>query len=125
MTVVDSGCGSGRYTIRFSRIVDTPLRNQPALSPVSGNFEVEEFLSYRRKPVTETVAPRIEEILEEWKTRTTPKQRVTGTRVHRQLMEEGKWVGITTEREYLREKKRKQYGGIHSSGLPSRGLRSG
>jgi hypothetical protein len=27
MTVVDSGCGSGRYTIRFSRIVDTPLRN--------------------------------------------------------------------------------------------------
>ena len=62
----------------------------------------------RKKPVTDKVAPRIEEILEEWKKRTTKKQRVTGTRLHRQLVEEGKRVGITTVREYLREKKRKQ-----------------
>ena len=62
----------------------------------------------RKQPVLDKVVPRIEEILEEWKSRTTAKQRVTGTRVHRQLVEEGKVVGITTVREYLREKKRKQ-----------------
>ncbi|MCP6727514.1 MAG: hypothetical protein KJI69_05900 [Patescibacteria group bacterium] len=58
----------------------------------------------REKPVTDKVVPRIEEILEEWKLRTTPKQRVTGTRVHRQLVEEDYQVGITTVREYLLKK---------------------
>lgn len=57
--------------------------------------------------VAEAVAPRIEQILEEWEPRTTSKQRLTGTRVHRQLLEEGYEVGITTVRKYLREKRRK------------------
>jgi hypothetical protein len=56
----------------------------------------------------EMVAPRIEEILLEWRERTTAKQRITGTRVHRQLVEEGYEVGITTVRDYLREKRRKE-----------------
>ena len=47
-------------------------------------------------------------ILSEWRDRTTPKQRITGTRVHRQLVEEGYEVGLTTIRDYLREKRRKQ-----------------
>jgi transposase len=59
-------------------------------------------------PVTETVAPRIEELLEEWSGRTTPKQRITGTRIHRQLVEEGYQVGITTVRDYLRERRRQR-----------------
>ena len=59
------------------------------------------------RPVLEKVAPRIEELLEEWRGRTTAKQRVTGTRVHRQLVEEGYQVGVTTVREYLRELRRK------------------
>lgn len=62
----------------------------------------------KRAPVMEMVAPRIEEILSEWRGRTTPKQRITGTRVHRQLLEEGYEVGITTVRDYLREKRRKE-----------------
>lgn len=64
----------------------------------------------RRKPspVTEQVGPRIEEILQEWTPRTTPKQRITGTRVHRQLVEEGYEVGTTTVREYLRERRRRK-----------------
>ncbi len=61
----------------------------------------------REKPVMKKVAPRIEGLLEEWKPRTTEKQRITGSRVHRQLVEEKYRVGITTVREYLREKKRK------------------
>jgi transposase len=59
-------------------------------------------------PVMEMVAPRSEEILSEWRERTTHKQRITGTRVHRQLVEEGYEVGITTVRDYLREKRRQK-----------------
>jgi transposase len=59
-------------------------------------------------PTTEMVAPRIDELLTEWRGRTTPKQRITGTRVHRQLVEEGYEVGVTTVRNYLREKRRKE-----------------
>ena len=59
-------------------------------------------------PVMERVAPRIEELLEHWRGRTTPKQRITGTRIHRQLVEEGYQVGITTVRDYLRERRRKR-----------------
>jgi hypothetical protein len=47
-------------------------------------------------PIMEMVASRIEGLLEEWRGRTTPKQRLTGTRIHRQLVEEGYQVGITT-----------------------------
>ena len=60
----------------------------------------------RRKPVLECVAPRIDELLFEWSSRTTAKQRITGTRIHRQLREEGYEVGTTTVRTYLREKRR-------------------
>ncbi len=62
----------------------------------------------RRKPVLEKVSPRIDELLEEWRGRTTLKQRITGSRIHRQLIEEGYDVGITTVREYLREKRRQK-----------------
>lgn len=60
----------------------------------------------RSRPVFDEVKPRIDEILEEWKSRTTPKQRITGTRIHRELLKEGYKVGITLVRDYLREKRR-------------------
>lgn len=60
----------------------------------------------RARPVLETVKGRIDELLEQWSTRTTAKQRITGSRVHRQLVEEGYEVGITTVRSYLRELRR-------------------
>jgi len=59
-------------------------------------------------PVKEMVAPRIDQLLQEWRYRTTHKQRITGTRLHRQLVEEGYEVGITTVRDYLREKRRQK-----------------
>ncbi len=40
----------------------------------------------RPRPVLEDVRERIDEILQEWQTRTTGKQRITGTLVHRQLV---------------------------------------
>jgi transposase len=61
----------------------------------------------RPKPVLERAAARIDALLEEWVPRTTPKQRVTASRLHRQLREEGVEVGITTVRTYLREHRRR------------------
>ena len=54
----------------------------------------------RAAPVREGAAKRIEGVLEEWSGRTTAKQRVTGSRMHRQLVEDGFRVGITTVREH-------------------------
>jgi transposase len=62
----------------------------------------------KASPIMETVAPRIEKLLKEWRGRTTPKQRLTGTRIHRQLVEESYQVGITTIRDYLRERRRER-----------------
>lgn len=60
----------------------------------------------RSRPVLQKVSGRIEELLKEWENRTTAKQRITGTRIHQQLVEEGYEVGITTVRTYLAEKRR-------------------
>ena len=60
----------------------------------------------RAQPVLEEVRERIDEIVLEWGQRTTPKQRITGTLVHKQLLEEGCQVGSTTVRAYLAEKRR-------------------
>lgn len=60
----------------------------------------------REKPVTEKVGERIDELLVEWGRKTTAKQRITSTIIHKQLIEEGYIVGKTTIKRYLREKKR-------------------
>ena len=60
----------------------------------------------RARPVFERVAARLEELMEAWSPRTTRKQRLTGTRLHRQLVEEGHTVGVTTVRGWLREWRR-------------------
>jgi transposase len=60
----------------------------------------------RPRPTLEAVRPRLDQLLEEWSTRTTAKQRITGTRIVRQLREEGFDVGTTLVRDYLRERRR-------------------
>ena len=62
----------------------------------------------RARPVLESVAPRLEALMEEWSSRTTRKQRITGTRLHRQLVEEGFRVGSSTVRAWLREWRRQR-----------------
>lgn len=85
--------GVGRNTVRKYFKVSEPVRVERDQKP---------------SPVTEMVGPRIDELLTEWGHRTTKKQRITGTRVHRQLVEEGYQVGITTVRDYLRERRRQK-----------------
>ena len=60
----------------------------------------------RGRPVLKRVQPRLDELIEDWSKRTTKKQRLTATRLHKQLRTEGFDVGITTVRSYFREKKR-------------------
>lgn len=61
----------------------------------------------RRRPVSDRVGPAIEAVLESWAGRTTQKQRVTASRVHRELLEQGHVVGATTVKAYLAERRRK------------------
>jgi hypothetical protein len=61
----------------------------------------------RARAVTETVSARIEALLEQWVGRSPAKQRLTGSRLHQELVEEGFRVGVTTVRTYLRERRRR------------------
>ena len=79
--------GHSRNTVRKYLQESEPHRREPTAA--------------RRRPVLDRVAERIDAILEEWRPRTTAKQRITGTRIHRQLIEEGFQVGSTTVRDYL------------------------
>jgi transposase len=62
----------------------------------------------RARPVLDVVVARLSELLESWSPRTTGKQRLTATRLHRALREEGHEVGITTVRDYVREWRRQR-----------------
>jgi len=62
----------------------------------------------RPRPGLERVKDRMDALIEEWEDRTTPKQRLTGTRLHLELVREGYQVGTTLVRSYLRERKREK-----------------
>lgn len=62
----------------------------------------------RGRPRLEAVRQRLDELIEEWKGRTTAKQRLTATRLHKELRAEGYNVGVTLVQEYFREWRRKQ-----------------
>ncbi len=83
--------GVSRNTVRRYLKVSEPVREEPRR---------------RVRPVAEAAAPEIEQVLEDWDARSTRKQRVTGTRLHRELRKRGIVVGVTTVRAYLREKRR-------------------
>jgi transposase len=60
----------------------------------------------RRRPVFETVMPRLEALIEEWTPRTEGKQRLTAARLHQELRTEGFAVGRTLVQAVLRERRR-------------------
>jgi transposase len=61
----------------------------------------------RPRPVSGWVGLAIEAVLEAWRGRTTAKQRVTASRVHRELREQGHMVGTTTVKAYMAERRRR------------------
>jgi transposase len=62
----------------------------------------------RKRSIWARVQSRLEELVAEWEPRTTAKQRLTGVRLHRALLEEGYQVGLTTIHQYLRERRRQR-----------------
>jgi len=62
----------------------------------------------RQRPVWSRVQSRLEELVAEWEPRTTAKQRLTGVRLYRALVEEGYQVGLTMIYQYLRERRRQR-----------------
>ena len=62
----------------------------------------------RQRPVWAQVQSRLEELVAEWEPRTTAKQRLTGVRLYRALVEEGYQVGLTMIYQYLRERRRQR-----------------
>jgi transposase len=96
----------GQSIRRVARDMDVSRNTVRKYLKVSEPVRVE--TKPRARPVLERVAPRIDELLESWGPRTTAKQRITGSRIHRQLVEEGYGVGVTTVRGYLREKRRQR-----------------
>jgi transposase len=61
----------------------------------------------RGRLVLERVQKRMDELIGEWRERTTAKQRMIGTRLHRELAKDGHKVGVTLVRAYLREQRRR------------------
>ena len=62
----------------------------------------------RSRPVWSTVSPRLEELLAESPRWTGGKQRLTATRLHAMLIEEGHTVGVTLVKEAMAEWKRRR-----------------
>ena len=74
---------------------------------IAGEAEPPRYrLGLRATPVLDAVLPRMQALLDDWAKRTTHKQRVTATRLHQQLREEGFVVGVTTVRAWLAEQNR-------------------
>lgn len=84
--------GVSRNTVRKYLQVSAPVRRESGA---------------RARPVLEAVSSRMEALLEQWSLRSTAKQRVTGSRLHQELVEEGFRVGVTTVRSFLRERRRR------------------
>src|SRR5262245_34811024 len=57
----------------------------------------------RARPILDRVRARLDELLDESKKWTQGKQRLTATRLHRMLVDEGHAVGVTVVKEYVAE----------------------
>jgi transposase len=71
----------------------------------------------RPRPVLERARARLEELLSTW--RTTPKQRVTGVRLHQQLVEEGFRVSVHAGAAVRAGVPPAAGGGVRAAGTPA------
>ena len=106
------------YVIRHKVLVEGRSARSVALEMGVSRNTVRKYLgisepkrqenSPRGRPVLERVKARLKELIDDWSRRTTSKQRLTGTRLHRQLVKEGHRVGVSLVREYFREWRRQR-----------------
>lgn len=103
------------HVVRHKVLIENQSQRQVARDLALSRNTVSKYLSQpeplrqvsnpRSAPVRLKAASRISELIDEWRDRTTPKQRITGSRLHRQLLEEGLQVGKTTVYEIWRQKR--------------------
>ena len=74
----------------------------------------------RPQPVLDEVRERIDELLQEWGRRTTPKQRITGTLVHEQLLREGPPSGQHDGTRLSGREAARASGGVPAAGVARR-----
>jgi transposase len=106
------------HVIRHKVLVEGRSRRQVATEMGVSRNTVRHYLEVaeprrietkaRGRPTLERVQARMDELIDEWKGRTTEKQRMTGTRLQRELVKEGYEVGVTLVRDYLRERRRRE-----------------
>jgi transposase len=104
------------YVIRHKRLVEgVSVRRIAREMGISRNTvrkyleqaePVRQVRKRRGRPVWERIGARLEQLVEEWTPRTTPKQRLTAARLHRQVCEEGHQVGLTLVQDWMRERRR-------------------
>ena len=70
--------------------------------------EPKQLVHPRLDPLQHGPGPGMDQLLEEWTGRVTAKQRLTGSNLHRGLVQKGSQVGLTLARDYLRGVKRRK-----------------
>lgn len=104
------------HVIRHKVLVEGLSRRRVARDMGIGRNTVDRYLKIsepkrvermpRKRPVFEQVKPRLDELIAEWRSGTTAKQRITARRLQRELEAEGLRAGITVVSAYLREVRR-------------------
>ena len=102
------------YVLRHQVLIEGQSRRQVARELGISRNTVRRYLEApeparreripRSRPFFDAVQSRLDALLSEWSERTTPKQRLTATWLHRQLCEESCTVDLTTVRECRRQR---------------------
>lgn len=106
------------FVIRHKVLVEGLSMRQVATQMGVGRNTVKKYIgqseprydaSVKRPDIVRSkIGPRIEQLLAEWSSRVTAKQKITGRRLLRQLREEGFTTGLTSVLKCLKEHKRKK-----------------
>ena len=95
------------HVIRHKVLIEGQSQRRVAREMGLSRNTVKKYLEVS-EPKRLELNPRSRPVLEEWAGRVTAKQRLTGSRLHRELVQEGYQVGVTLVRDYLREVKRRK-----------------
>ena len=101
--VLVEGRSQREVALEFGRSRNTVRKYVQAADP-----EPRRRAGPREAPVRARVKARVAELIDEWRTQVTKKQRITGDLLHAALVGEGIEVGITVVREVFAELRRRQ-----------------
>lgn len=94
--------------MQISRNTVKRYLNSKKAKNVENTDAIDDKTVQRASPLRDKVEARVRELLKEWDSRTTEKQRITGTKLHRALNKENCGVGVTLVREIFAEIRREK-----------------